>query len=161
MLKTFDTLKKILMQLLILLTHKFGLSHLPLPCKSHFKNLRDRDSILFTSLSPTLIWGSDYVHVYMLSHFTCVQLFAMLWTVAHHTSLSRCHDILQVRVLKWVAVPSCRGSFQPRDQTSISCVSYIGFWGGTSSLTILVFNKMKWINKLEDPYFLSVFLSSS
>ena len=103
MLKTLpDTLKKKLMQLSILLIHKFDLTHLLLPFKSHFRNLRDKDSnsfffffklyiiVLVTSLSPTPVSGSDYVHMYMLSCFSCVQLFATLWTVAHHTPLSSC-----------------------------------------------------------------------
>ena len=34
---------------------------------------------------------------------------------------SSVHGILQARILKWVAMPSSRGSSQPRDRT---CVSY-------------------------------------
>ena len=33
---------------------------------------------------------------------------------------SSIHGILQSRILKWVALPFCRGSFQPRDQTYVS-----------------------------------------
>ena len=33
------------------------------------------------------------------------------------------HGILQARTLEWVAISSSRGSFQPRDQTHVSCVS--------------------------------------
>ena len=33
------------------------------------------------------------------------------------------HGILQVRILKWVAMPSSRRSSWPRDQTCISCIS--------------------------------------
>ena len=35
------------------------------------------------------------------------------------------HGILQAIILEWVAMPSSRGSFQPRDQTRISCGSCI------------------------------------
>ena len=35
---------------------------------------------------------------------------------------SSVHGILQARILEWVAMPSSRGSFQPRDQTCISSV---------------------------------------
>ena len=35
------------------------------------------------------------------------------------------HGILRVRILKWVAVPSSRGSYQPRNRTHISYVSCI------------------------------------
>ena len=34
---------------------------------------------------------------------------------------SSAHGILQARLLVWVAISSSRGSFQPRDQTHISC----------------------------------------
>ena len=30
--------------------------------------------------------------------------------------------ILQARILQWVAMPSSRGSSQPRDQTRVSCI---------------------------------------
>ena len=33
------------------------------------------------------------------------------------------HGILQARTLEWVAMPSSRGSSQPRDQTQISCIA--------------------------------------
>ena len=36
---------------------------------------------------------------------------------------SSVHGILQARILEWVAIPSSRGSFQPRDGTCISYVS--------------------------------------
>ena len=39
---------------------------------------------------------------------------------------SSVHGILQARILEWAAVPSSRGSSQPRDQTRISYVSCIG-----------------------------------
>ena len=48
----------------------------------------------------------------MLRHFSCIQLFATLWTVAYQVSLSM--GILQARILEWVAKPSSRGSSQPR-----------------------------------------------
>ena len=34
---------------------------------------------------------------------------------------SSVHGILQARILEWVAMPSSRGSSQPRDQTQSSC----------------------------------------
>ena len=33
--------------------------------------------------------------------------------------------ILQARILEWIAFPFSRGSFQPRDQICVSCISYI------------------------------------
>ena len=41
---------------------------------------------------------------------------------------SSVHGILQARILEWVAMPSSRGSFSPRDQIHVSCVSCIGRW---------------------------------
>ena len=35
------------------------------------------------------------------------------------------HEISQARTLEWVAMPSSRGSSQPRDQTPVFCVSCI------------------------------------
>ena len=39
---------------------------------------------------------------------------------------SSAHEILQARILEWVAIPYSRGSSQPRDQTRISYSSCIG-----------------------------------
>ena len=36
---------------------------------------------------------------------------------------SSIHEILQARILEWVAIPFSRGSSQPRDQTQVSCIS--------------------------------------
>ena len=41
---------------------------------------------------------------------------------------SSVHGILQARILKWVAIPSSRGSSKPRDRTHLSYVSCIGWW---------------------------------
>ena len=38
---------------------------------------------------------------------------------------SSVHWILQARILDWVALSSCRGSSRPRDQTDISCGSWV------------------------------------
>ena len=35
----------------------------------------------------------------------------------------RIHGILQARILEWVASPSCRVSFQPRDRTQVSHIA--------------------------------------
>jgi len=45
-----------------------------------------------------------------------VQLFVTPWTVAHQAPLSM--GILQARILEWVAMPSSRGSSQPRNQNT-------------------------------------------
>ena len=56
--------------------------------------------------------------VELWSH-SCVQLFAIPWTVADQAPLSM--GILQARIL--VAMPSSRGSSQPRDKTQVSCIA--------------------------------------
>ena len=64
-----------------------------------------------------------YVCVYcaVLSH---AQLFTTPWTAARQAPLSM--GTLQARILEWVAMPSSRGSSQPRDWTCVSYVSCIG-----------------------------------
>ena len=59
---------------------------------------------------------------YLLSHLSCVQLFVTLWTPPG----SSVHGILQARILEWVAMPSSRGSSQPRDGTQVSHAPCIG-----------------------------------
>ena len=56
----------------------------------------------------------------MLSH-SVVSDSATSSTVAHQAPLSM--GILQARILEWVAMPSSRGSSQPRDQTQISRIA--------------------------------------
>ena len=62
----------------------------------------------------------------VLSLFSHVQFFVTLWTITHQASMSM--GILQARILEWVAVPSFRGSSQPRDWIHISYVCCIGRW---------------------------------
>ena len=74
------------------------------------------------------------VCVCALSHFSRVQLFATLWTVARYNPMncslpgSSVHGLLQARTLEWVAMPSSRGSSWPGDWTHVSYVSCIGRW---------------------------------
>ena len=48
--------------------------------------------------------GRGHMYACMQSHFSCVRLFATLWTVARQAPLSM--EILQARILEWVAMPS-------------------------------------------------------
>ena len=63
--------------------------------------------------------------VYMLSRFSRVWL-------CNPTDCSppgsSGHGILQARILEWIAMPSSRGSAQPRDQTLVSGIFCIGRW---------------------------------
>ena len=47
---------------------------------------------------------------------------------------SSVRGILQARILEWAALPSSRGSSQPRDQTHVSCISYIVWQAGSLPL---------------------------
>ena len=48
------------------------------------------------------------VHVCLQSQFSRVQLFVTRWTVAHQAP--SIYEILQARILEWVAMPSSRAS---------------------------------------------------
>ena len=48
-------------------------------------------------------------------------IFVTLWTVARQAPLSM--GILRARILEWIAMPSSRGSSQPRDQTQVSNIT--------------------------------------
>jgi len=50
-----------------------------------------------------------------------VRLFVTPWTEARQMPLSM--GVLQARILEWVAMPSSRGSSQPRDQTQVPCIA--------------------------------------
>ena len=63
------------------------------------------------------------LHACMLSHFGHDRLCDPM---DHSPPSSSIPGVLQVRILEWVAMPSSRGSSQPRDQTCISYVSCIG-----------------------------------
>ena len=55
--------------------------------------------------------------VYILSRFSRVQLFAILWTVAHQAPLSM-RFFLQARILEWVAMFFSKGLSQLLSLTS-------------------------------------------
>ena len=57
----------------------------------------------------------------VLSRFNCVGLFGTLWLLCQAPLPM---GILQVKILKWVVMPSSRGSSPPRDRnTHVSCGS--------------------------------------
>ena len=77
-------------------------------------------SLSSTSLTP-------YSKILWLLLFSCKGMsysFATPWSVACQAPLSM--GFSEARILEWVAMPSSRGSSQPRDQT---CVSYISCTG--------------------------------
>ena len=64
-------------------------------------------------------------HMYACTccHFNCVQLCD---AVDYSPPGSSVHGILQLRILEWTDISYSRGSFQPRNQTRMSYVSWIG-----------------------------------
>ena len=63
------------------------------------------------------VWGMCAVCLVL----SPVQLFVTPWTIAHQAPLSM--KILQARILEWFAMPSSRGSSQPKDRTQVSCIA--------------------------------------
>ena len=93
--------------------------------------LKSRDVTLPTKVhlveaivSPVLMWGCEG---WTIKKAVCVCLVAQLclfetpWTVAHQVPLSV--GIFQARILKRVAMPSFKGSSQPRDPTQVSHIA--------------------------------------
>ena len=76
--------------------------------------VRKSRSFLISNVERTL---QKFINV-LLSCFSCVLLFVTPRTVACQAPLSM--GILQARILEWVAMPSSRGSFQPRSWTHVS-----------------------------------------
>ena len=73
------------------------------------------------------IYTHRHTHIYMyMCQVTSVVSNSLRppWTVACHTPPYM--EILQARILEWVACPSSRGPSPPRDQTPVSYVSCIG-----------------------------------
>ena len=50
-----------------------------------------------------------------------IRLFVTPWAIALQAPLSM--GILQARMLERVAMPSSKGSSQPKDQTQVSCIA--------------------------------------
>ena len=68
-------------------------------------------------------------HVWVVCLITqlCTTLWTP-WTVAHQAPMSM--EILQARIQGWVAMPSSRGSSQPKDRTQVSHIagSFFTVW---------------------------------
>ena len=73
----------------------------------------------------TIRLANIHPSVCVLSHFSCVWLFATLWTVATSSSDS---GISQARMLGWVAISFSRESSWPRDGTHVSCIGRWAFY---------------------------------
>ena len=84
---------------------------------------------------PCSAWTAVPVraHVRLLSH---VGFFVIPWTIARQAPLSM--GILQARILEWVAMPSCRGSSQPRDGTHPEALGAHRWQAATPVTTVLL-----------------------
>ena len=73
-------------------------------------------------------------------------------------SLQQCSTQNLARILEWVAMPSSRGFFQPRNQTCVSYISCIGFfatsaiWEAWASLVAQWLKKKKKSAAKQDTY---------
>ena len=82
--------------------------------------------------SADLVWNNFSQNFYIV-------FFSSLCIKSLHSGPTRCnpmdcstpgssvHEILQARILEWVAIPFSRGSSWPRDWTSVSYISCIGW----------------------------------
>ena len=99
--------------------------------------------------------GSDYQEIVMTWYGTyllicmccvCAQSLQLYPTLCNHIECSlpgsSVHGILPARLLEWVAMPSSRGSFQPRNQTHVSGISCIAGGFFTTELLGKTFAKL-------------------
>ena len=101
------------------------------PFRSRLPNLTDK---IVGNLGVSSLWSHhverkvkhrNLLVLHCALSLSSVQLFATPQTVAWQAPLSM--GILQARILDWIAMPSCRGSSQPRDQTQVSYIA-VGFF---------------------------------
>ena len=79
-----------------------------------------------TMCTESLFLLEQSVVTLCVSVFSCVWLFATSQTIARQAPLSM--GFSRPEYWSWVAMPSSRGSSQPRDRTHVSRVSCIGRW---------------------------------
>ena len=60
-----------------------------------------------------------YIHTVLI----CLICLTICHRVDCSLPVSSVHGISQARILEWVAMPSSRGSSQPRDWTQVSCIA--------------------------------------
>ena len=62
------------------------------------------------------------VYIHVCQSLSCIQLFAIPWTIATRLLCPLNSPVLQARILEWVAIPFSRASSQLRDQSRVSCI---------------------------------------
>ena len=87
---------------------------------------------------------SGYMSMYFLSCYGKVLVAQSCSTLCDPTDCrpkgSSVHEILQARILEWVATPFSRASSQPRDWTRVSCIAGISFtiWAAKEAVSKMI-----------------------
>ena len=78
--------------------------------------------VLFQSFPQISLWNLQLRNSFLLCLVaqSCLTLADLMDCSPPGSSV---HGILQARILEWVAMPSSRGSSQPRDQTQVSHIA--------------------------------------
>ena len=79
-------------------------------------------------------YGSVLREELLFSHSVVSYSFSTPWTVAHQAPLFL--RFFRARILKWVAISSCRGSSRSRDRTRVSCTGRLILYHWSSSMRI-------------------------
>ena len=70
-----------------------------------------------------VMYGCESWTIKKAESVTCSVMSNSLWPMDWSLPGSYVHVILQARILGWVAIPFSRGSFWPRDQIYVSCIT--------------------------------------
>ena len=87
--------------------------------------LRGYFPVTWEFLGENIIFLISFALPWHSSICACAQSLSVSDSLQPYSSV---HGILQERILEYVAISFSRGSFQPRDRTLVSCISYIGSW---------------------------------
>ena len=111
-----------IMQAFVCVFRIFSLFLVAIWLEENVNSVREGNSpVLYMSVNPT-----DRIVPGMRKAVTSVLFHSFATRVDYSLPGSSVHGILQTRILEWVATPSSRESFRPRDQTHVSYVSFIG-----------------------------------
>ena len=107
-------------------------------CKSNEISVQKADMMNRTPVPENSLTDNQNNQAYHSCLCVCMLWLQLCPTLKFYGSCSltgySVHGNLQARILKWVALPSSRGSSQPRDQTCISCLLH---WQGGFFTTFL------------------------
>ena len=99
---------------------------LPYSCLENLHGQRSLEG--YSPCGSKELYSTEWLNAAQYSMFHCmcsalshVWLFATPWTVALQAPLSM--QILQARILEWVAISFSRGSSRPKNWTPVSCIA--------------------------------------